>query len=413
MKVNWQENWDTILAVLPNGDVGFYNKSVKEHLKNTRKGICSINYSHMKRNRLLSFSVKNFNNFHTAAPLICQLELTNKCNLICSHCYAQSGPRAKRASELSTDEIFKLIDELDEMGTLSVFLTGGEVFTHPNSIEIINYANKKNFINQIFTNGLLITESLIKKILSPTIFAVSFDTALEDHTIRGGMNYKILSKKVKLLKEYGHTVRLSLSVHRENLNEIPEVYRWCYENDLPMPQWVETLPVGRALKNQHIMLRLSDMEKSKKIYYECMAFERKAQKDSNYKKVGLISFCTQIEQATQQEKCGRTFAYINSSGDVYPCSNCMSNCVYKASNIRKESFKNIWNNKFSDMRRVKYKDFKDCPNCPVEKAGIWCQFKCPPLSKNVSGDETSCGATEYLKKFMLFAYSISSKKSVL
>ena len=150
MKVNWQENWNTILAVLPSGDVGFYNKSVKEHLENAREGVTSIDYSHMKRNQLMSFSVKNFNNFHTAAPLICQLEITNKCNLICRHCYAQSGPRAKRLSELNTDEIFKLIDELDEMGTLSVFLTGGEVFTHPNSIEIINYANKKNIITNNF-----------------------------------------------------------------------------------------------------------------------------------------------------------------------------------------------------------------------------------------------------------------------
>jgi len=52
--------------------------------------------------------------------------LTNRCNLACSHCYINAGPGAKRNDELSTREAKNLIDDLAEMGTPLILLSGGE-----------------------------------------------------------------------------------------------------------------------------------------------------------------------------------------------------------------------------------------------------------------------------------------------
>ncbi len=404
IELNWQLNWDQVLAVLPNGNVGFYKLEVLEHLKICQKKEGQIDYNFLEKNHLKSFEVDDLDNFHTAAPLITQIEITNRCNLTCQHCYAFSGPNEKRENVLSKDEIFNIIDQLDDMGALSVFLTGGEVFTHPNCVDIINYANEKKFINQVFTNGILIREEHLQKIKRPTIFAISFDTALDESSIRGGMDYKKLSEKVNLLKKYGHSVRLSLSVHKGNLDELLNVYQWCYDQNISSPQWIETLSTGRALKNPNILLTIDDLPKAKQIYAQCLILGKKIEAENNYSKVGLIQFCTLLEQATLQEKCGRTFVYINSQGDVYPCANCMSNCEFGEQNIRYNSFKNIWKNGFKEMRRIKFQDFEECQSCPVEKAGIWCQFKCPPLSKNLTSSYTGCGATQYLKEFMLYAF---------
>ncbi len=39
------------------------------------------------------------------------LEITGKCNLTCSHCYAESGPRLSLRGEMATADWLRLIDE--------------------------------------------------------------------------------------------------------------------------------------------------------------------------------------------------------------------------------------------------------------------------------------------------------------
>ena len=81
----------------------------------------------------------------------------------------------------------------------------------------------------------------------------------------------------------------------------------------------------------------------------------------------------------------------------------MSNNMYVAGNLNDTSLKDIWENGFSEFRKISFNDYKDCTLCPVQIEGVWCQFKCPPLAHNVSQNELGCGATEYLKKFMIMS----------
>ena len=45
----------------------------------------------------------------TAALDFVWLELTNQCNLKCTHCYAQSSPTSGKSDSLTTDEYLKLL----------------------------------------------------------------------------------------------------------------------------------------------------------------------------------------------------------------------------------------------------------------------------------------------------------------
>ena len=74
-------------------------------------------------------------------PLYAHLELTYACNLDCVHCY--TIPQSKEG--LSKDEICRILDELADMGTLYLALTGGEIFLRPDFFEIATYAREKGF----------------------------------------------------------------------------------------------------------------------------------------------------------------------------------------------------------------------------------------------------------------------------
>lgn len=54
------------------------------------------------------------------------IELTNRCNLQCIHCYAESGPHAEVSKPIGTAERLRLISEAGQLGCRSIQFIGGE-----------------------------------------------------------------------------------------------------------------------------------------------------------------------------------------------------------------------------------------------------------------------------------------------
>lgn len=412
-KIVFQENLGGLVTLLPDGRVRFLHPAAKPSLDCINQGLGSADALDLD-DFVIDSPLVDLHQFHLAAPAIAFIETTNLCNLRCSHCYAWSGER--RETEMTTERILALLDEFATLGVLQVFLTGGELFAHPAALEIIEHARTKPFSTQIFSNGLLITEEKLKRIPVGQSFFISFDTAVPERSIRGKMDFPKLKKCFDLMKSYGHVFRTAISVHRHNINDVEEIFEWCTANNYPRPQWLETHPIGRALLNPDIMLTPDQVEEVFDIYVRCMD---RYQHDTNITfgespwisnsdtgeaeitGIETIKFCQQLERATGQEKCGRSVVYINSAGDVYPCSNCMSNNQYLAGNIVDKTFKDVWDVGFSAFRSITFEDYEQCAQCAVQQNGVWCQFRCPPLSMNLNGHENVCGATEYLRLFML------------
>jgi len=95
-------------------------------------------------------------------PVDAVIELTHRCPLACVHCYNNlpPGDRAAAGRELSTEEHFRLIDEIAEAGALWVLLTGGEVLTRGDFAEIYLHAKRRGLLVILFTNGVLLTPAL-------------------------------------------------------------------------------------------------------------------------------------------------------------------------------------------------------------------------------------------------------------
>ena len=69
-------------------------------------------------------------------PLEGAVELTNSCNLACTHCYIREDDTK---GELSYCQWCRIIDEITEAGCLWLTFTGGEPFRRRDFLDI--YAN--------------------------------------------------------------------------------------------------------------------------------------------------------------------------------------------------------------------------------------------------------------------------------
>lgn len=403
LRIPFQSNQGGIIALLPDGTVDYFHPDILPLFEGVNSGELDpaiVDFS----SYIVEEPVVCIDNFHLSAPLISFIEVTNLCNLSCKHCYAMSGPQEKRTGEMTTETIFSAIDDLGRAGALQLFLTGGEIFSHPDAVDIINRARQQPFATQIFTNGTLIKEEHLADITPGTSFYISFDTAVPERTIRGKMDFPMLRECFEAMKRHGHAYRTAVSVHRYNLDDIEGIFRWCLENGYPRPQWLETHPLGRALLHPGLLLQPEHIEKVFQTYVRCMEMYLEPcdnERIGGFGGLDTAKFTRQLEVATRREKCARSTLYISSNGDVYPCSNCLSRDMYRGGNLHETALLEIWERHFDDIRAITFDDHADCRECPVNEVDLWCQFRCPPLAAAVSGDEKGCGATEYMKLFML------------
>ena len=105
----------------------------------------------------------------TAQPLNAYLELTYRCNWRCVFCY---NPRHGDLQPLSVDEWTSVLDDLRELGTLALVLTGGEPLAHPDFLQIARAARERRFAVRLFTNGSLVSEEMADALKALDLVAV-------------------------------------------------------------------------------------------------------------------------------------------------------------------------------------------------------------------------------------------------
>ncbi len=95
-------------------------------------------------------------------PISGSIEVTQRCNLRCQHCYIPLEKRASRGMrELSLVELKRIVDEVTDAGCLWLLLTGGEPFLRRDLIDIYIYARRKGLLLSLFTNGTLLNQQIV------------------------------------------------------------------------------------------------------------------------------------------------------------------------------------------------------------------------------------------------------------
>lgn len=95
-------------------------------------------------------------------PLSGSIELTNRCNLNCVHCYINqpAADSSAEAKELNTRDWQEVIDQMADAGTLFLLISGGEPLLRNDFPEIFRYAVKSGILVSLFSNATMLTPEL-------------------------------------------------------------------------------------------------------------------------------------------------------------------------------------------------------------------------------------------------------------
>ena len=82
----------------------------------------------------------------------CEIDVTNKCNQSCRHCYFYGGGKTPEEKEISIEVWEDRFKQLYEQGIRKVLLVGGEPALR---LDVLNLADKIFPVLHVITNGII------------------------------------------------------------------------------------------------------------------------------------------------------------------------------------------------------------------------------------------------------------------
>ena len=157
------------------------------------------------------------------APICLTWELTYGCNLACVHCLSSSGRRDP--AELSTAQVFALVDELRRLQVFYVNIGGGEPTIRPDFYDIVDHCVGSGVGVKFSTNGTTMTAARASRLAAADYVdvQVSLDGADEDtnDAVRGKGSYTAARRAMDLLASAGFgPFKISVVMTRHNVPQL-------------------------------------------------------------------------------------------------------------------------------------------------------------------------------------------------
>ena len=160
-------------------------------------------------------------------PYTISWNLTQRCNQQCAHCYLSAFPHATSTEELTTEECFRVMDEMAGVNPdLLLILTGGEPLLRKDLFDLAGYAVHRGFSVVLGTNGFLLQEKQATAmrqhgIQGASISLDSTDPVRHDAFRQFPGSWEGAIRATQVLRAEGLPFSLHMSVTEWNVGEIP------------------------------------------------------------------------------------------------------------------------------------------------------------------------------------------------
>ncbi len=283
-----------------------------------------------------------------------ELQITNRCNLRCKHCYIKT----ENFSELSIEQIKIILKEFEEMQGLRVLITGGEPLIHSN-FKKINEILPDFFIRKVLlTNGVLLNKRTLEK-LNVDEIQISIDGLEAAHdSLRGKGTFKKALTGVIQALNAGFHVSISTMIHRLNLQDLHHMKRLFKE--LGIKNWTVDVPciTGRLKENN--------------------GFQLSPEQAGKYFKYG---YGDGFHSSSKGYACGLHLMGIMANGDITKCSFYSDNPVGRI----EEGLRTCW----KKIKPIKLKELKcDCQYIELCRGG--CRYRASLLGDPLGKDLYKC-----------------------
>lgn len=149
------------------------------------------------------------------------LEVTSVCNLECTHCYAESGPRKKEVKSLGLEDYKAVLTSARMLGCKRVQFIGGEPTLFSGLKSLIEHARTIGFeFIEVYSNATKISPELISCFEKQGVFvAVSLyarDEKIHDSITQKAGSHKNTVATIKQLQAANIPLRAGIVVMDEN-----------------------------------------------------------------------------------------------------------------------------------------------------------------------------------------------------
>jgi radical SAM protein with 4Fe4S-binding SPASM domain len=318
-------------------------------------------------------------------PMQVSIEVTRRCPLECQHCYNNlpMGDQDARSREMTTEEHFRMLDELVEMGCFWLLYTGGEIFARKDFLEIYTYAKKKGFLITLFTNGTLINEKIADYLVEWPPFAIEItlygrtkETYEELTQIPG--SYERCLRGIKLLRERGLPLKLKTVATSINKHEVVAMRQFAEEElgvgfkfDGQINPRIDCSQSPLAVRLTPEDVVALDLHSPKAVAEYRDLARRESQNPPRLATIDTVYFCGG----------GSKSFSINAHGE-------MSICVISQQetfDIRQSGLKPAWEHSLRDVRTRKRTRVTKCVECHIQSL---CGM-CPANGEMENGDKES------------------------
>jgi radical SAM protein with 4Fe4S-binding SPASM domain len=221
------------------------------------------------------------------------LNITNKCNLTCKHCYLGTSGNL----DIKTKIFEKAVSQFEEMGGLKLMISGGEPLLHSGFSELMDILRSYELRVVILSNGTLIDKDAAKQ-LSGCVdeVQVSIDGINSHDALRGKGSYERSMRGISSLKKAGIPVSIATMIHTFNAGEFHGMERLF--SDMDIISWSVDVPcvTGALAQNKEYALP--------------------AKEAAGYLKYG---FGAGAHESTGDHTCGSHMCSVSPDGQVSKC----------------------------------------------------------------------------------------------
>ncbi len=309
------------------------------------------------------------NSLYTSTPIYMTLGITSNCNYNCKHCGNNS--MCKKDTDLKEEEIYCLIDEMEEMGLLKLNFTGGEPTTDSNLLNYIRYAKGKIPRLTLTSNGSLIDFEFACKLKEAGInmVKISLDGLSDFHNEFRNSPFafeKALQAIVNLEKN-DIEVRVQSTLTKYNIDDLLDLMEVLSDLKISHHTIVPVCPIGRADKDmmldseeyKEFIIKMYD--KVKKLNEKGTNTHFQIRPIFGFKELFDNNIQTSFETLSIKYSCEalENTMEIKPNGEVVPCSF----LDIPLGNIRNNTLKEIWNNMKANDMRCKFKNNNHNDEC--------------------------------------------------
>lgn len=243
-------------------------------------------------------------------PWAILMDPTAACNLQCKGCWAAEYGHS---SQLSYDDLTRIISQGKELGTFMYLYTGGEPTMRRADLMRICRENP-DCVFMSFTNGTLIDDSFADEIAEVGNFLPAFSIEgyeEENDWRRGEGTFQKCTAAMQRLKDRGVPFGASLCYTSKNTDLLSsdEYMDWLIEKGVKFAWFFTYMPTGNGAVTE---LMVSPEQRA--------AMYKKMHEWRHTKPIFALDFWNDGEYVQGCIAGGRHYFHINSNGDCEPCA---------------------------------------------------------------------------------------------